>query len=171
MQTIDIRYARREDIPGMAHVYIRSWQAAYRDILSAKFLKSLSEENWIVSHSAAFGQEGKPLSAVMTDGGRIVGVSSFSGARDNDLSDKYAEIISLYLLPEYWSLGLGARLLYWVQEELRSQGFTHCVLWTLAENSRAQRAYERAGFMKDGSSKQADIGGTETWEIRYKKQL
>jgi hypothetical protein len=48
MGVMDIRPARMEDVPQIAVVHVRSWQAAYRGLLPQAYLDGLAE--------AGFGQ-------------------------------------------------------------------------------------------------------------------
>ena len=41
MEVMDIRSARIEDAPQIAHVHVRSWQGAYRGLLPEAYLDSL----------------------------------------------------------------------------------------------------------------------------------
>ena len=171
MEDYLIRYAKQYDIQGMADVYVFSWQAAYKDILPQDYLNSLTSQRWKTSYQATLGKEGMPKAVVMIHGDRIIGVSSFNKTRDTDLSEKYGEVISIYLLPEYWHKGLGTILLEWVIEQLKAIGFSNCAIWTLEDNKRAQKTYERFGFARDGGVNELEIGGCIVRDIRYIKEI
>ena len=49
---------------------------------------------------------------------------------------------------------------------LKSKGYSEIILWTLEENNRAKRFYEKYGFIFDGSKKEIKIGKSLI-EIRY----
>jgi RimJ/RimL family protein N-acetyltransferase len=167
----EIRYAAMEDIHGMGRVYVDTWKAAYRGMIPQEFLDGLTASRWEDRYRQTLGKEGMPKAAVLLLDGQIIGVSSFMKTRDNDLTDDYGEIISIYVLPEYWHMGYGTLMLNWVTRELEKLGFTDCVLWTLEENLRAQRAYERFGFTRDGARKNQEFSGKDVWEIRYRKKI
>jgi GNAT superfamily N-acetyltransferase len=59
----------------------------------------------------------------------------------------------LYVLPEWWSRGVGRALHDHVLEHLRAAGSTQCHLWALEHNDRARRFYERLGWHEDGTSR------------------
>lgn len=168
---MEIRYAVREDIPGMGRVYVDTWKAAYQGMIPQEFLDGLCAEHWEEGYRKNLGAEGKPSAAVLLEGGQVIGVSSFAKSRDDDLSPTYGEIISIYVLPEYWSMGYGKHLLKFAVEELKNLNFSDCALWTLEENHRAQRAYERFGFARDGARKTGEFSGKQVWEIRYRMPL
>jgi GNAT superfamily N-acetyltransferase len=80
---------------------------------------------------------------VAEDGGIPVGVA---GARAEWLD-------GLYVLPEWWSRGVGRALHDHVLDRLRADGSTQCHLWALEHNDRARRFYERLGWREDGTSR------------------
>lgn len=146
-------------------VYEASWRAAYRGIVPQPFLDAVPEGQWCPSLRA----EGRET-LLLLDGGRIIGTASFGAARDSALPCR-GELISLYLLPEYFGRGLGGRLLDAALDRLRAQGFTGVLLWVLAQNSRARRFYARHGFTPDGGARFMEIGGARLEELRYVRFL
>ncbi len=71
------------------------------------------------------------------------GCSDFSKHR----SELYeGEIISLYVLPEYWSTKQGYELTKFAIDRLKNQGCKSCYLWVIKENERAVNFYRKFGF-------------------------
>jgi ribosomal protein S18 acetylase RimI-like enzyme len=56
----------------------------------------------------------------------------------------------LVVAPERRGTGLGRALLQAVEERARRHGYRKLVLQVLGTNTRAQRVYERAGFVREG---------------------
>ena len=164
---MEIRYATWDDIHGMGRVYVDTWKAAYQGMIPKSYLDGLTYESWEERYRSRFSQMEGYHVAVLTDGDRVIGVTSFTRTRDRDLIETCGEIVSIYVLQEYWHQGLGKMMLEWAVKELKKLGFTDCVLWTLEENHRAQRAYERFGFVRDGARQSQEFNGTPVWEIRY----
>jgi len=76
------------------------------------------------------------------------------------------ELYALYLLPAWWSAGVGRTLMTSVLDALRGDRYRRVVLWVLADNARARRFYERAGFTLDGATNVlTGLGGV--LEVRY----
>jgi GNAT superfamily N-acetyltransferase len=76
------------------------------------------------------------------------------------------ELYALYVTPDLWSAGVGRALLGAALTALRAAGYRRMVLWTLTDNARARRFYERAGLSPDGATNiLAGLGGVE--ELRY----
>jgi len=80
---------------------------------------------------------------VADEGGTAAGVA---GARAEWLD-------GLYVVPEWWSRGVGRALHDHVLEQLRAVGSEECHLWVLEHNGRARRFYERLGWHADGTSR------------------
>jgi GNAT superfamily N-acetyltransferase len=75
-------------------------------------------------------------------------------------------LYALYLLPAWWSAGVGRALMTSVLDALRGDRYRRVVLWVLADNARARRFYERAGFTIDGATNVL-IGLGGVLEVRY----
>ena len=74
---------------------------------------------------------------------------------------------ALYVRPEEWRRGFGARLHDEALALLRARGCARCDLWVLEGNTRARRFYERLGWVENGTSREVpfppfplDIGYT-----------
>ena len=59
----------------------------------------------------------------------------------------------LYVLPEWWTRGVGRSLHDEVLERLRADGCERCHLWALEHNDRARRFYERLGWVENGETR------------------
>lgn len=59
----------------------------------------------------------------------------------------------LYVLPEWWSHGVGRSLHDEVLERQRTAGSQRCHLWVLERNDRARRFYERLGWTENGDTR------------------
>jgi len=80
------------------------------------------------------------------------------------------ELYALYLLPAWWSAGVGRALMTSVLDSMRGDRYRRVVLWVLADNARARRFYERAGFTLDGGTNVlTGLGGV--LEVRYTRDV
>jgi GNAT superfamily N-acetyltransferase len=80
------------------------------------------------------------------------------------------ELYALYLIPAWWSAGVGRTLMTSVLDALRGDRYRRVVLWVLADNARARRFYERAGFTLDGATNVlTGLGGV--LEVRYTRDV
>jgi len=160
---VELRLARQADAERLAEVHVRSWQAAYRELLPPDFLAGLNIADRAERWRGRLREERPPtLTTVAELDGELVGFASVRPSRDEDLSPAdWLELATLYLLPRVWGTGIAGRLLQAALSEERAY-----FLWVLAGNSRAQAFYRKAGFAPDGTSKPITI---DTTEIRLRR--
>ena len=89
-------------------------------------------------------------SLLLLDEGKIIGTASCCAGRVHELLD-WGEIVSIYLLPEYWGKGGGKLLFSTAAEQLEYMGYRKLFLWVLESNQKARIFYERMGFRIHGS--------------------
>jgi GNAT superfamily N-acetyltransferase len=71
---------------------------------------------------------------------------------------RLAHLSMIAVRPDRWGRGLGALVLDLALLEARERGFTRAQLWTHETNRRAQRLYERLGWVASGRTKIDDYG-------------
>jgi GNAT superfamily N-acetyltransferase len=64
-----------------------------------------------------------------------------------------AHVSMVAVRPDRWGQGLGAVVLELAQLEARKRGYLRAQLWTHETNRRAQRLYERLGWVASGRTK------------------
>jgi ribosomal protein S18 acetylase RimI-like enzyme len=150
-------------------VHVQSWQEAYRGQIPDSFLDGLTVDSRIRMWTRAFESDLHVL--VATDNGRIVGISSFGGSRDDPEDPSAGEIYTMYVLMEFWGSGVGQSLMDQALSKLREIGVVEVVLWVLSTNDRPIAFYRRAGFRPDGEEKTIERPGFEMNEIRLGMEL
>jgi ribosomal protein S18 acetylase RimI-like enzyme len=172
LQRIDpvkVRQARDEDARSIAEIHIRSWQAAYRGILSDVLLDGLSvserETSWRALLSAG---DGLWLTLVAECDGGLAGFCSVaSPSRDVDASERTAEIGALYVDPSQWRRGAGGAMLMAALDELRTRRYRDVILWVLPENHAALTFYGRFDFeVEEGIEKREERSGRSVIRLR-----
>jgi ribosomal protein S18 acetylase RimI-like enzyme len=167
---VKVRQARDGDVPSIAEIHVRSWQAAYRDILSDELLDGLSvserETSWRALLSAPDGLWLTLVAERHSDG--LAGFCSVATpSRDADATDRTAEIGALYVDPRYWRQGVGSALLAPALEELDRRDFHDVILWVLPENHAALAFYDRFDFeVEDGVEKREERSGRPVIRLR-----
>ena len=105
---------------------------------------------------------------VAEDEARIVGFASFGSVRDEKENRLLTgEIYSIYVLEEFWNLGIGRTLMENSLTALERDGFSSVKVWVLETNQRAKSFYEKFGFKTDGLRKTEKREDFELREIRY----
>lgn len=171
---MNIRPARMQDVPEIAGVHVRSWQAAYRGLLPQAYLDGLDPAQrigqWEQSLSAADWSDRGTL--VVDADGRLSGFVSYGPARDDDAdSGRAGEIYAIYLVPAAWDEGIGRQLMATALACLGEAGFDQVILWVLDSNARARRFYEAGGWHADGAVKRDDSFGVPMTEVRYRRSV
>ena len=162
---MEIRKLRSgDDLFAVSRVYEESWRAAYRGLLPQEYLDSIPAGKWV----PYLEQAGRD-SLILLDKGSIVGTASCCASRVQELAG-WGEIISIYLLPEYWRKGWGKRLFSAVVAELEAMGYRNLFLWVLESNQRARVFYERMGFHQNASYLDDEIGGMPVREVQYRRE-
>ena len=167
---MEVRPATAEDATGIAEAHIRSWQAAYVDILDPAFLQSLSVERRSAQWREILEkQESRTL--VARDQSGIAGFVSFGHWRDEETAQDHGEVWALYARPETWGQGIGRGLLTAALDELRASGRSTVSLWVLSANARAVRFYRSGGFKPvEGSAKTFELGGRAVEELCLRRR-
>lgn len=148
-----------------SHIYARSWKVAYKGIVPQKYLDDLSVEHW-----TSFFENSPFQNFLLKDDGVFVATLSIVQARDGKYHG-YGEIVSIYVLPEYFNKGYGKFLFKQMIEKLQSMGLNKICLWVLEENLNARRFYEKNGFVPNGDKKVINIGDKQLTEICYVNEL
>ena len=165
-----IRSAIPADALAVARVHVRSWQAAYRELLPADYLNSLRPEDRASRYDFTHCDPAGPHTRIAAAGDLILGFATTMPASDPALPH-YAELCALYVDPDRWGCGLGAALIADARVRMTAQGFRGALLWLLAGNTRAARFYRNDGWTPDGERKRDVMWGIEVEELRYQRAL
>lgn len=131
-----------EEIKGKAFVHWKAWQEAYTGMIRQEYLDRLTLEK---CEQIAFNWQDGLL--IAKDGESVVGFVGY-GHRDED-PPEVGEVFALYILSAYYGKGVGLLLMQSALERL--DHYAEICLWTLKNNKRAIRFYEKCGFIPDGS--------------------
>ncbi|KZN25312.1 acetyltransferase [Haladaptatus sp. R4] len=164
MSDIEIRHARRSDVPHIRRVARRGWQEAYADFLSETVIEA-ELSTWYTSDAveAAIRDETRPY-FVATHDETVVGYSK--AVADTPI----ATLSTLYVSPDCWSGGVGTRLLDAATTELESRGATALELTVFAENGAAIGFYESNGFERVGEQI-SELEAGSAPEYVYRKSI
>lgn len=150
-----VRLANIEDVNAMSFIHAQTWKSAYTEYISYEYLNNITDEGWIPLFCRAFVQKLHEAAVFELDGiltgtvtfgrGRIITTCTIADMSTQD-KNSCCQIISLYVLPQYWSTKQGYELTKFALERLKSQGYKSCYLWVIKENERAVNFYKRFGF-------------------------
>ena len=80
-------------------------------------------------------------------------------------------MVALYALPEAWGLGVGHALMNFASGEFGRLGYRKAVVWVMEGNARAERFYERQGYVLDGARRPLGMAGIPGSLRRLSKPL
>jgi ribosomal protein S18 acetylase RimI-like enzyme len=169
-----VRRARIDDVPGIATVHVRSWQAAYKGLLPQDYLDRLDPADRVTLwRNAVLNADwpGRGVLVAVLDG-TLCGFAGFGPTRDADGDPRRTgEVYAIYLHPAAWSKGFGRDLMTGALASLAGAGYAQATLWVLDSNARARQFYANAGWAQDGAVTHDDSDGFAMTEVRYRRQL
>lgn len=162
-----MREAVAEDARAISEVQVLGWQEAYRGILPDEFLDGLSVERRETWWHHQIQAKALAVTVVEDDEGKVVGfVSCGRGGHPYE-----AELYAIYLDPGWIGQGFGRSLMQAAERTMTEQSYQQAILWVFADNTRARRFYEQAGWWADGTFKVEEIGGAQPTQVRYRRTL
>jgi GNAT superfamily N-acetyltransferase len=170
MPVLILRVATQGDAADVAGVHVRSWQAAYRGLLSDEYLDGLRSEDRVSHYTFGSTDANTPTTVVAVEDGDMRGFVTMGPCRDAETAET-GEVLALYVDPPAWGCGIGARLVTEARAQLGQKGFTQAVLWVLVGNDRAHRFYRRDGWRSDGGRRSEEVWGVVVDEVRLRRAL
>ncbi|WP_231991440.1 hypothetical protein [Mycobacterium ulcerans] len=82
---IEVRAATPEDAYDVARVHVRSWQWAFRGLISQDYLDNLSPQDWVDRYTVGRMGLRLPSIQVAVDGSAIRGLATTGLSRDTEL--------------------------------------------------------------------------------------
>jgi GNAT superfamily N-acetyltransferase len=158
-----VRRALPGDAAAVAEVHVRTWQAAYREVLPLDRLDAVTVAQRVPLWERLLANP-ELSTFVAEQDDRIVAFVNVGSGREPDAD---GELYAIYALPDAWGTGAARDLMAAGLAALREAGHAGAVLWVLEDNPRARRFYEREGWTCDGGRKQEQFLGTELAEVRY----
>jgi GNAT superfamily N-acetyltransferase len=151
---VPIREATPDDARAIAEVHVRSWRWAYHGLIPDDFLENLSVDDREPTWRERLADSAPCWGCLVAEdaAGRVVGFASFGPPKDAPTSAEDAgEVYAIYLEEAVAGTGVGRDLFAAASDALRGLGFGRAFLWVLAQNDRARRFYEKAGWSWDGT--------------------
>ena len=138
-----------EEIEGKSLVHWQTWREAYDDLLPEEF-----QETMTLDRCRFLSQKYPENTLIAMDGKKVVGFISYGNFRDEAI--QAGEIIALYVLNDYYGIGVSEQLLHAAFAVL--DHFFFIYLWVLKDNKRAIAFYQKMGFSFDGQEKILKLG-------------
>lgn len=166
-----IRPAAPVDAAALARIHIAGWRASYGGLVEQPFLDALDEtqraQDW-----GKWLSEGVEALLALDDNGNPVGFVSFNRLMTpppgmSPVRPLYtAEILAIYIMPDYWRQGLGKQLMKKAVERLKEKKHKSLCLWVLEKNARGNSFYKALGGQRCGK-KDVTIGNQKLTDVCY----
>ncbi|MES2728603.1 MAG: GNAT family N-acetyltransferase [Pseudomonadota bacterium] len=158
MTDFTLTSAGPDDAAVLADLHIAGWHGAYGGIVDADYLASLTAaqrtadwQKWLAGDTT--------LQAVLAHDARGIpaGFCAYGKLRtpipgQSKIRPQYtAEIMALYLHPDFYRQGLGRQLLRHAASDLMAARHQGLALWVLTQNTRACAFYTAMGGQRIGS--------------------
>lgn len=163
------RQAEISDCEQISKVYAESWRNAYKGLISQRYLDKMDDNRWTDKMIKSISQN-ELFSLCAEEDGEIIGNIQFGKSREENMRG-YAEIISLYILPEYLGKAVGYKLLCNAVDMIKEQGFKDIYLWAMNGNTRADEFYIRSGFVRTQDITEIEIDNQKVICYKYIKNL
>jgi ribosomal protein S18 acetylase RimI-like enzyme len=177
---LTVRIATPDDAGDIVRINVHGWRRAYAGIVPDDVLAALDVGTRIERYRHRMRRPSQFESLIALDAGATVGYTSIGpyriGQHEGVLSRRVGEVVAIYVDPPRWGTGAGRALMDAGLDRLAERGFGSVRLWVLAENARARRFYERAGFALDGARAsypvtRPDGSVVDLPELRYARHL
>ena len=146
---MDIRPARREDIPALLDIYNYEVINGVATLdLNTRTLEEWYE--WYNAHNGAHSKGNHPL-IVGAEDGEITGYASLSEYRQKEAYKTTVEL-SIYVSPNHRKKGVGRALMAHILEMAKNDEGTHCVVSVItAGNEASTKLHAEFGFTYCGT--------------------
>ena len=165
---ITITLATPADAHDMAEIHIRSWEAAYKDIIPADYIKAKNATRHELWQRILTPDNEKQH--IIRANGKTAGMLSVDLPHD-EIGDEYYELHGIYLFPEYFRQGIGTKAVNFAFDQARKLGKRQMILWCFAENTNSIKFYEKFGFTPDGNTQEHDHGTKVNVSIRMTAEI
>lgn len=166
---IRVRVASVEDAISMSSVHANSWKKAYQGLIPEGYLQKIEDTKWVDLIVKGLN-EGTMKAWVASMRDKIIGCVCVGKCGYKGYEEQL-ELISIYVLLEYWHRGAGSILLDEVLAYGLNNDYSKVGLWVLDGNNPAIRFYESKGFFHNGDTMYIVIDNKAVEEKRYIKIL
>ena len=170
-KNIIIRPVRPEDAEEYFKVNNAAWRDAYKHIFPEEvFVQKESNTPNMIKTFAQFVYHGKDQICYVAEvNGKMIGFVTGRLTANNAhfAKDNFAELMAIYILPEYQSQGLGSKFKNLFVDWAKKNGATKFVIGVLKDNHKARKAYEKWGGKLDSHTQPFIKLGTSYTEVFY----
>jgi N-acetylglutamate synthase-like GNAT family acetyltransferase len=139
-----LRRAVPADAPGVADVYVTSWNTGFAGLMPPRVMDSVQVARW--THDLG---ETSLRWWVAHAGHTMLGFVGTGPSRD-PVDPSLGELDTIAVSPAAWRHGVGRRLMFAALDDLRDANYRECILWTLGDYETGRGFYEATGWHATG---------------------
>ena len=143
-----IKKLATEDVEAVIEIARESWKWTYRDIYSNEFIESWIGEKY--SREKLLNEIIRSLSDLDIIFLGSFAKSTLTGFIELKIGVNKAELLRLYLKPEYTHRGIGKLLLLEAEKIMKKRGIVKCSLYVHQQNGIGMSFYKKNGFEVKG---------------------
>ena len=167
-----IREMTEADVAAVSAIRVQGWQWAYAGIVPQPYLDAMDPEEDAARRREFLARgAGRVHNLLAEVDGAPVGWAALGPYRGEPDDSGDGELYALYVLPAHVGTGVGRALTTAAVRRTAELGRDRLLLWVLADNARARRFYDAAGFAPDGAETTDDYDGVPLREVRYVRQV
>lgn len=149
----EFKKATENDISIIQELAEKSWNSAYREILSQEQIEYMLSEMYSEKEISSEMETENYEYYLIFNEDIIAGFIGF----EYHYEEKTTKLHRLYLLPEFKGKGLGKKAISFMAEKVREH-FDHRIILNVNKNNVAKKIYQKVGFTVY-EEKIIDIGG------------
>lgn len=161
---IIIRPSEAADYPEVYHILKQTWLDTYKDYIPEFDLLGYLHTEYTREKYESIVTNPSSLCFLAAVG------NSSAGWMRLRFSDDCLNLISLYILPEFQGMGLGAKLLQKAHDIAREKGYLFISLGVMSKNYRSKEWYEKQGF-RFTTEEPFQLGSTKIMHLIGTKQV
>ena len=170
-----IRKVRNDDAKQYIELINSVWRDAYKNIFPEDVFidREREKENKIKTFAEKFYNDNKRLCYAAECNGIIVGAinGTIKSTYEHFLDDDFADLVALYINPNYQGKGIGTKLKNIFEDWARKNGAKKYIIGVLKDNISARKIYESWGGELDNWKQKIYKLGVEYDEVFYKYNL
>lgn len=170
-----IRKVRNDDAKQYIELINSVWRDAYKNIFPEDVFidREREKENRIKNFAEKCYNDNKRLCYVAECNGIIVGAinGTIKSTYEHFLEDDFADLVALYINPNYQGKGIGTKLKDIFEDWARKNGAKKYIIGVLKDNNNARKIYESWGGELDNWKQKFYKLGVGYDEVFYKYNL
>ena len=170
-KNVVIRKVRVSDAEQYVKLHNLVWRDAYKDIFPQEVFEERDKKAQAIINGFADWMSANPedIYYCAEADGKLVGfMTATLYTKNSHFKDKnFAEIMGMYIHPDYQGLGIGSKFKKIFVEWAKAQGATKYVIGVLSDNHNARKVYEKWGGKLDAHTEPYVKLGKSYQEVFY----